>query len=255
MSAFVQNAGLSAITRSVVPRSGLQSICARPPAPVTNSRNTASSNVRMLITPIDQSITLQTLTYEPTPVISSVEDKDLICYRVWRQVFGNAYVMDSEREDAYLAESSFRAGTIPLREFVRGVALSKTYRRRFFDCCGPYRAVELNFRHLLGRAPISQEELSKHVQIIANEGFEAEINSYIDSAEYEEAFGNDYVPYMRFKGTYPSITEFTRMCTINSAPGTSDKSLTKHARNLGIENPSRLIRSSKHFRPFASDLR
>lgn len=186
-------------------------------------------------------ITLDTLVYTPTPTISSTEDKDLICYRVWKQVFGNAYVMESERADAYIAESMFRAGQITLREFVRGVALSSTYRRRFFDCCGPYRAVELNFKHLLGRGPVSQAELSEHVQLIANKGFEAEINSYIDSLEYDEAFGDDLVPYMRFKGTYSTCDEFNRMCALYSSPGTTDKSLTRRARALGIDNPNRVL--------------
>lgn len=241
MVAFVPNAGLGAATRPTVLSTGLQSACGQNNPIAVNNRFSSRSSLRMAITPVNQSITLQTLTYEPTPVISGIEDKDLICYRVWRQVFGNAYVMEEERKDAYNVESDYRAGMIPLREFVRGVALSDTYRRRFFECCGPYRAVELNFRHLLGRAPNSQEELSKHVQIIANEGFEAEINSYIDSPEYEEAFGDDYVPYMRFKGTYATIEEFNRMCTIYSSPGTSDKSLTARARNIGIENSNHVL--------------
>ncbi|PXF48746.1 Phycobilisome 27.9 kDa linker polypeptide, phycoerythrin-associated, rod [Gracilariopsis chorda] len=186
-------------------------------------------------------ITLQNLIYTPTTSISGVEDKDTVCYMVWKQVFGNAYVMESERAEAYVAESMYRAGQITLREFVRGVALSGTYRRRFFECCGPYRAVELNFKHLLGRGPNSQKELSEHVQRIANEGFEAEINSYIDSEEYDHAFGDDFVPYMRFKGTYQTADEFNRMCTLASFPGTTDKSLTGRARQIGTENPNHVL--------------
>lgn len=194
-----------------------------------------------MISPANYDITLQTLIYNPTPVVSGVEDKDLICYNVWKQVFGNAYVMDSERAEGYVYESMFRAGQISLKEFVRGVAKTETYKRRFFDCCGPYRAVELNFKHLLGRGPNSQQEVSEHIQRIANKGFEAEIDSYIDSAEYEESFGQDYVPYMRFKGTYQTIEEFTNMCAMYSSPGTTDKSLTGRARMTGIENPNHVL--------------
>lgn len=252
MVAFVNNVGLNAVSRPVLPRSSLQSACGTA-VPAAASRSVASTTMQLLpsnsmtpistsyMDPVKQDITLQTLTYEPMPNISGVEDKDLICYRVWRQVFGNAYVMESERAEAYNAESMYRAGQISVREFVRGIALSNTYRRRFFDCCGPYRAVELNFKHLYGRAPNSQAEVSEHVQIIANEGFEAEINSYIDSPEYTEAFGDDYAPYVRYKGTYPTIEEFNRMCTINSSPGTSDKSLTARARNIGIDNPNHVL--------------
>lgn len=240
MYAFVQNVGLG-VNRTTVPHSGLQSVCAAPQHETTVStklmhgRNTSTVQMSWAS---NYSITLQTLVYNPTPVISGLEDKDLICNNVWKQVFGNAYVMESERAETYIAESSFRAGDISLREFVRAVALSSTYRRRFFECCGPYRTVELNFKHLLGRGPNSQEELSKHVQIIANEGFEAEINSYIDSHEYDAEFGNDYVPAMRFKGTYPTNEEFNRMCTMYSSPGTTDKNLTLRAKALGISNPN-----------------
>lgn len=240
MVAFVQNVGLGA-TRAALPQSGLRSICATPARPVFRDVPLSRSSVQMAVTKVNQSITLQTLLYEPTPAISGVEDKDIICYRVWKQVFGNAYVMESERAEAYIAESMYRAGQIPLREFVRGVAMSSTYRRRFFECCGTYRAVELNFKHLLGRGPNSKEEASEHVQRIINEGYEAEINSYIDSEEYEEAFGNDFVPYSRFKGTYPTIVEFNNMCALNSYPGTTDKSLSLRARSLGIPNPNTVL--------------
>lgn len=241
MSAFVQSTGLG-VTRNTVPHSGLDSICStnRNPTPATNAVSKKTQTVRM-VSPADYSITLQTLIYNPTPVVSGVEDKDLICYNVWKQVFGNAYVMESERAEGYVYESMFRAGQITLKEFVRGVAKTDTYKRRFFDCCGPYRAVELNFKHLLGRGPNSQQEVSEHIQRIANEGFEAEIDSYIDSLEYDENFGADYVPYMRFKGTYPTIEEFTNMCTIYSSPGTTDKSLTARARMIGIENPNHVL--------------
>lgn len=234
MHAFVPNVGLAPSKTQL--QGGLQNVCGTTLRAAPRASNSCA--VRMSG---DYGITLQTLVYTPDPVNTGVEDKDTMCYMVWKQVFGNAYVMESERDDAYIAESMYRAGQISVREFVRAVALTNTYRRRFYECCGPYRAVELNFKHLLGRAPNSQAELSEHVQIIANGGFEAEINSYIDSMEYEEAFGDDYIPAMRFKGTYRTAEEFNRMCTMYSSPGTTDKSLTGRARALGIENPNHVL--------------
>lgn len=236
MPAFVQSLGVSA-NRVPLLRHGLTNICGATPRIILPNPQ-FPSNICMTG---DYGITLQTLVYTPNPVISGIEDKDILCNMVWKQVFGNAYVMESEREEGYVYESMYRAGQISLKEFVRGVALTETYRRRFFECCGPYRAVELNFKHLLGRGPNSKEEVSEHVQRIAREGFRAEINSYVDSEEYDEAFGEDFVPYMRFKGTYPTIEEFNRMCAINSSPGTTDKSLTGRARAIGIDNPNRVL--------------
>ena len=113
----------------------------------------------------------------------------------YRQVMGNPHLMESER--AMSAESKFAEGYLSTRELVRAIALSPEYSRRFFETNAPYRFVELNFKHLLGRAPTSQAELSEHIQILANDGYEAEINSYLDSAEYQSTFGEDTVPFMR----------------------------------------------------------
>ena len=113
----------------------------------------------------------------------------------YRQVFGNAHLFDEELSIS--AESLFINGDLTVQGLVNALALSDSYRRLFFDANGPYRFVELNFKHLLGRAPRNQAELSKHVQLLATEGYEAEINSYIYGAEYLEVFGFDTVPFDR----------------------------------------------------------
>ena len=113
----------------------------------------------------------------------------------YRQVFGNAHLFDEELSVS--AESLFINGDLTVQGLVNALALSDSYRRLFFDANGPYRFVELNFKHLLGRAPRNQAELSKHVQLLATEGYEAEINSYIYGAEYLEVFGFDTVPFDR----------------------------------------------------------
>jgi phycoerythrin-associated linker protein len=186
-------------------------------------------------------ITLQTLLYSPSSTPSSVGDVDVLCRLIVQQVFGNAYVMESERADFYKAESMYRAGLITVRDFVRAIALSETYRRRFFQCVGPYRYVELAYKHLLGRGPNSQAEVSEHVRRLQEDGYEADVNSFIDSPEYEARFGDDYVPGIMFKGTYASSEEFNRMCSIYSSPGTTDKSLTVRAVNQGTANPNHVL--------------
>ncbi|MFM7754532.1 MAG: phycobilisome rod-core linker polypeptide, partial [Cyanobium sp.] len=113
----------------------------------------------------------------------------------YRQVMGNPHLMESER--SLTAESQFAEGRLNTREFVRAVALSPDYRRRFFESNAPYRFVELNFKHLLGRAPLTQAEVSEHIQRLANDGYEAEINSYIDSDEYQNLFGENTIPFAR----------------------------------------------------------
>lgn len=133
-------------------------------------------------------------TYERCPGDSTDQINALI-RATYRQVMGNPHLMESER--SVTAESKFTEGTLSTREFVRAIGLSAEYSRRFFESNAPYRFVELNFKHFLGRAPISQAEVSEHIQILANEGYEAEINSYLDGAEYQQSFGENTVPFQR----------------------------------------------------------
>ncbi|MEY4296835.1 MAG: hypothetical protein RLZZ423_14 [Cyanobacteriota bacterium] len=120
--------------------------------------------------------------------------KRTIIRAVYQQVLGGQYLMASERLDG--AESLFLNGTLNVREFVRSLAKSSLYRARFFETCNPYRFIELNHKHLLGRAPQNRAEMLHHFTILQEQGYDAEIDSYIDSPEYNANFGNDCVPHL-----------------------------------------------------------
>jgi phycoerythrin-associated linker protein len=121
------------------------------------------------------------------------DDLQTVIRAAYRQVLGNYHVMESQRVTN--AESQLRNGDITVREFVRRIANSALYQSLFFDDVSAYRFVEANCKHLLGRAPSDQAEISEHVQRYNAEGYEAEINSYLDSAEYLTNFGENTVPY------------------------------------------------------------
>lgn len=125
----------------------------------------------------------------------SAEDVEAVIRAVYKQVLGNPHVMQSER--LTVAESKLAEGTFSVRDFVRAVGQSEFYRTRYFQSCSPYRFVELNFLHFLGRAPLSQQEVSEHIVRTVAEGFAAEIDSYINTVEYQSAFGESIVPYYR----------------------------------------------------------
>ena len=125
---------------------------------------------------------------------ASENDKAALIRAVYRQVLGNQYVMASERLDGL--ESLFRNGNLSVREFVRQLAKSSLYRSRFFNNCNAYRFIELNFKHLLGRAPQNKAEMLHHFTLLQEHGYDAEIDSYLDSAEYQERFGEEGVPYL-----------------------------------------------------------
>ena len=126
---------------------------------------------------------------------SSNDEAETVIRAVYRQVLGNAYVMESERQA--VEESQFKLGELSVREFVRAVAKSDAYRSRFMDNAPHYRVTELNFRHLLGRAPNSYDEMKEKSAVLDAGTFDDEIDSFIDSDEYQTVFGEYIVPYIR----------------------------------------------------------
>jgi phycocyanin-associated rod linker protein len=125
----------------------------------------------------------------------TAEDAQAVIRAVYRHVLGNDYLMQSER--LTYAESLLKQGNICVREFVRMVAKSPLYRDKFFHSNSQLRFIELNYKHLLGRAPYDESEISFHTALYGSQGFNAEIDSYIDSEEYLAAFGDNIVPYFR----------------------------------------------------------
>ena len=135
--------------------------------------------------------------------------KEQIIRAVYKQVLGNAYVMESERQ--LVAESQFKLGEISVREFVRRIAKSDLYRSRLFETCARYRYIELAFRHLMGRAPIDFQEMRDHSERLDAKGYDADIDSFLDCDDYQNAFGEWIVPYQRGWKTESCTTlqEFT----------------------------------------------
>lgn len=161
--------------------------------------------------------------FKSAPASLTEQEKDVVVVSGLRQLFGNAYLMEEERKELYPAESQYRCGAITAKEFLRAVAKSQTYRKRFFDSVSQYRFIELSFKHFLGRAPLNQVEYSKHFKIFAASGYEGEIDSYFDDPEYDDVFGEDVMPFTRFRGTYAPINQFNRMCTLEGGFAGSDK--------------------------------
>ena len=59
------------------------------------------------------------------------------------------------------------------------------------------RFIELTYKHLLGHAPYDEAEIAYHVDLNTQKGYEVEINSYLDSPEYQTNFGEAIVPSYR----------------------------------------------------------
>ncbi|MEQ8535859.1 MAG: phycobilisome linker polypeptide [Coleofasciculus sp. D1-CHI-01] len=163
----------------------------------------------------------------PTPVELRPDwveyDIQAVIRAVYRQLLGNDYLMASERLTS--AESLLRNGYINVREFVRCVAKSELYKTKFFYGNFQTRVIELNYKHLLGRAPYDESEVIYHLDLYETQGYDADIDSYIDSEEYQENFGDYIVPYYRGFETQrgQKTVGFTRMFQLYRGYANSDR--------------------------------
>jgi phycocyanin-associated rod linker protein len=180
---------------------------------------------------------------------ASREEIEAVIRAVYRQVLGNDYLMKSERLTS--AESLLRDGNISVREFVRCVAKSELYKTKFFYNNFQTRFIELNYKHLLGRAPYDESEVVYHLDLYHEQGYDAEIDSYIDSVEYQTNFGDSIVPYYRGFATQPGqkTVGFNRMFQLYRGYANSDRSqaagkASRLARELATNKASSIVAPS-----------
>ena len=130
--------------------------------------------------------------YNTANLLSS-SDLDELIEAAYRQIFFHAFATDRE----VALESQLRSGNISVRQFVRGLVLSKTYRSSFYDKNSNYRFVEQTVQRVLGRDVYSEKEKIAWSIVVATKGIEGFIDALLDSDEYLEAFGDDILPYQR----------------------------------------------------------
>ena len=129
----------------------------------------------------------------------SESEKGAIIKAAYRQVFERDITRAYSQSISNL-ESQVRNGDISMKEFVRRLAKSPLYRQQFFEPFINSRALELAFRHILGRGPSSREEVQKYFSIVSSGGLAALVDALVDSQEYSDYFGEETVPYLRGLG-------------------------------------------------------
>lgn len=152
-------------------------------------------------------------------------DYEEIISGAYRQIFGNAYVMESERAEMSKIESEYRDGRLTTKEFCRALGKSYQYRKRFFDGRPLYGAIELNFKHFLGRTPDGLEHYRAKSAVYDTKGYEKFIDAFFDDGEYDQFFDEWCVPFVRGHLTTSNLSmcAFTHTFVVNRASSTSDK--------------------------------
>jgi len=125
----------------------------------------------------------------PRPQVSVDEQIE----QAYRQIFFHAFKVDREP----MLEMQLRNGDISVREFVRGLLLSRKFREGFYRCNSNYRVVEQMVGRVLGREVHGDQERIAWSIVIANKGLEGLVDALLESPEYLENFGLDSVPFQR----------------------------------------------------------
>ncbi|MEM7553740.1 MAG: phycobilisome rod-core linker polypeptide [Cyanobacteria bacterium P01_A01_bin.84] len=128
-----------------------------------------------------------------TENLLSNSDMDNLIEAAYRQIFFHAFASDRE---AFL-ESQLRNGQITVRDFIRGLLLSDTYKKSFYNLNSNYRFVEQCIQRVLGRDPYNEREKIAWSIKVATKGVVGFIDELLDTDEYIENFGYDTVPYQR----------------------------------------------------------
>ena len=113
---------------------------------------------------------------------------------VYVQVLGNGGYAGERMS----SEARLENGDISLKDFVRAVARSDAFRRRYWSGLYIVKAIEVMHRRLLGRPTFGRWEIDALFDTAARHGFYGVVDALIDSKEYSEASGPTRSPYERF---------------------------------------------------------
>nr|YP_009313514.1 Phycobilisome linker polypeptide [Galaxaura rugosa]SCW21768.1 Phycobilisome linker polypeptide [Galaxaura rugosa] len=132
----------------------------------------------------------------------STDEKNSVIRACYRQIFERDICKAYNFSFSDL-ESKVKNGQISIKEFIRSLGKSDIYRKQFFEPFVNSRAVELAFRHFLGRGPSSLVEFQKFFATISQRGLAGLIDDLLNSNEYADYFGEETVPYLRNLGSEP----------------------------------------------------
>ncbi|MCM1981379.1 phycobilisome rod-core linker polypeptide [Lyngbya confervoides] len=129
----------------------------------------------------------------------SASEKNEVIRAAYRQIFERDITRAYGLSISNL-ESQVKNGEISMKEFVRRIGKSPLYAKEFYQPFINSRALELAFRHFLGRGPSSREEVQQYFAVVSTGGLSALVDALVDSEEYADYFGEETVPYLRGLG-------------------------------------------------------
>jgi len=128
-------------------------------------------------------------------MMTSEDDVESVIWAAYRQIFSEHQMLTSNRQS--LLESQLRYGQITVRDFIRGLLTSDTFRRMNYEPNSNYRFVEICVQRVLGRDIYNEQEKIAWSIVVATKGINGFVDDLLNSEEYLNNFGQDIVPYQR----------------------------------------------------------
>lgn len=127
--------------------------------------------------------------------VSTGQEMDELIYAAYRQLFNEQ--QPKNWQDCRFLKSQLRNRQITVRDFMRELATSDSFRRWVYDCNDNYRFVQICIQRLLGRDVYSDREKLAWSIVLATKGPKGFIDLLLASDEYLDSFGENTVPYQR----------------------------------------------------------
>jgi phycobilisome rod-core linker protein len=125
----------------------------------------------------------------------AISELDNLISAAYRQIFHEQQMLASHRQQ--FLESQLRANQITVKDFIRGLVLSDSFRRLVFDNNNNYRFAEICIQRILGRNVYNEREKIAWSIVIATKGIQGFIDDLLNSDEYLDNFADNTVPYQR----------------------------------------------------------
>lgn len=122
-------------------------------------------------------------------------DMDMLISAAYRQICNEQQMLAHHRQT--FLESQLRSHQITVKEFIRGLLLSDSFRRLTFDSNNNYRFVEICVQRVLGRNVYGEQEKIAWSIILATKGLNSFVDALLNSEEYQDNFGDNTLPYQR----------------------------------------------------------
>nr|YP_010902641.1 phycobilisome rod-core linker polypeptide [Hypnea nidulans]WCH54496.1 phycobilisome rod-core linker polypeptide [Hypnea nidulans] len=130
-----------------------------------------------------------------TENLPTAYEMDEIIWAAYRQIFSEHQILSSNVEP--FLESQLRFNQIKVKDFIKGLLLSESFRDLNYNFNNNYRFVEMCIQRVLGRDIYNKREKLAFSIIVASEGLESFFDILLNSDEYTENFGDNTVPYQR----------------------------------------------------------